>query len=120
MIMCWRAGGGVDPYFALSIDFGPPDETSLNVTNFEHPAVSEYLDVLRAETDFDLRYDAVEQMMLLFTEQVPIVWTASTPVGIGVRPVLRNIDGWRFPDGVPGDGIPGGRVRWGHVWLARP
>jgi peptide/nickel transport system substrate-binding protein len=71
MIMCWRAGGGIDPYFALSIDFGPPDEASLNVTNFEHPAVSEYLDVLRTETDFDLRYDAVEQMMLLFTEQGP-------------------------------------------------
>jgi peptide/nickel transport system substrate-binding protein len=120
MITCWRAGGQADPYITLSNAFGPPDEEPLNYTNFEHPVVAENLDVLRTETDFGVRYDAVERIMLLFTEQVPNLWTASTPVGIGVRPELRNIDGWRFPDGTLGDGIPGGMVMWGHVWRAGP
>jgi peptide/nickel transport system substrate-binding protein len=61
----------------------------------------------------------VERIMLLFTEEVPNMWTAATPVAIGVRPELRNIDGWRFPDGTLGQGIPGGQVMWGHVWLAQ-
>jgi peptide/nickel transport system substrate-binding protein len=117
MVTCWRMGGEADPYITLSNAFGPPDEQPLNFTNFTHPVVDENLEILRLETDFELRFAAVERIMLLFTEAVPNLWTAATPVGIGVRTELRNLDGWRFPDGMLGEGIPGGQVMWGQVWL---
>jgi peptide/nickel transport system substrate-binding protein len=120
MITCWRMGGEADPYVTLYNAFGPPDVQPLNFTNFDHPVVDENLEILRTGADFDARYAAVERIMLLFTEEVPNLWTAATPVAIGTRPELRNVDGWRFPDDTSGDGIPGGQVMWGHVWLAVP
>jgi peptide/nickel transport system substrate-binding protein len=117
-ISCARAGDELDPYITLSNLFGPPDEQPLNLTNFHHPIIAENLEVLRTERDFEHRYEAVERIMMLFTRKVPFLWTAATPTVIAVRPDLRNIAGWRFPDGTPGDGTPNALAMWGQVWLA--
>jgi peptide/nickel transport system substrate-binding protein len=117
MTTCWRAGGQADPYIVLSNAFGPPDVQPLNFTNFTHPLLDENLELLRTAVEFERRYRAVERIMLLLAEQVPGVWAGGTPIVVAVRPELRNIDGWRFPDGTPGEGIPGSQVLWGQVWL---
>jgi peptide/nickel transport system substrate-binding protein len=118
MISCWRSGGQADPYIVLSNAFGPPDQQPLNFTNFTHPVIDEHLEILRTGTDLELRQEAVERIMLLLAEQVPTLWAGATPVVVAVRPELRNIDGWRFPDGILGEGIPGSQVLWGQVWLS--
>jgi peptide/nickel transport system substrate-binding protein len=118
LVSCARAGDELDPYITLSNLFGPPDEQPLNVTNFHHPVVAENLEILRTEDAFERRYEAVEAIMMLFTRKVPFLWTAATPNLIAVRPQLRNIDGWRFPDGAAGDGIPNAITFWSQVWIA--
>ncbi len=115
---CTRAGAELDPYILISNLFGPPEEQPLNITNFKHPVVEENLEILRMATDFETRFEAVENIMMLFTEEVPMLWTAATAMAIAVRPEVRNVGGWTFPDGTPGDGIPNAVAMWGQVWLA--
>ena len=35
---------------------------------------------------------------------------------LGAREPVRNLDGWVFPDGTVGEGVPGATTMWGHVW----
>ena len=45
--------------------------------------------------------------------------TLNDPVtDIAVRDVVKNVDGWVFPDGTTGNGAASAQVMWGHVWLA--
>ncbi|MEX0740443.1 MAG: ABC transporter substrate-binding protein [Pseudohongiella sp.] len=117
MITCWRSSNEQDPYTIMTSDFGPPDIQPLNYTNFTHPLLDEKIEVLRLEPEFDKRYAAVEDIMMLFTEQVPNTWTGSTPAAVAVQPRVRNIKGWTFPDGTPGDGMPVAQVSWAQVWM---
>ena len=117
MITCWRSSNEQDPYTIMTSDYGPPDVQPLNYTNFTHPLLDEKIEVLRLEPDFDERYAAVEDIMMLFTEQVPSTWTGSTPAAVAVQPRVRNIKGWTFPDGTPGDGMPVAQVSWAQVWM---
>jgi peptide/nickel transport system substrate-binding protein len=118
MINCWRQGADSDPYTHLWNAFGPTDEQPLNFTNYEHPELTEQLERLRTEADFEDRYDAVEQIMLLFAEEVPVLWTGGNNEFVAAWPHVRGLTSWEFPDGTPGDGVSGGTVRWGHVWRA--
>lgn len=118
MVSCWRSGNEQDPYIILSSDFGPPDEQPLNYTNFTHPELDELIDALGREPEFEKRYEIAEQIMMLFAREVPNTWTGATPGAIAVRPEVRNIRDWVFPDGTPGNGIPQGQVTWAQIWLA--
>lgn len=117
MISCWRTSNEQDPYIIMSNDFGPPDVQPLNYTNFTHPVIDKNVEILRLEPDFDARYAAVEDIMMLLTEQVPNTWTGSTPAAVAVQPRVRNIMGWTFPDGTLGDGMPVAQVSWAQVWM---
>jgi peptide/nickel transport system substrate-binding protein len=117
MITCWRSSNEQDPYIIMTNDFGPPDVQPLNYTNFTHPVIQENVEILRLEPDFDVRYEAVENIMMLLTEQVPNTWTGSTPAAVAVNPRVRNIMGWTFPDGTMGDGMPVAQVSWAQVWM---
>ncbi|ALO45672.1 Putative Extracellular solute-binding protein [Pseudohongiella spirulinae] len=117
MTTCWRTSNEQDPYIILNNDFGPPDVQPLNYTNFTHPLIDEKLTVLRTEPDFDKRKAAVEEVMMLLTEQVPNTWTGSTPSAVATQPRVRNIKDWTFPDGRLGDGMPVAQVSWAQVWM---
>jgi peptide/nickel transport system substrate-binding protein len=117
MTTCWRTSNEQDPYIILNNDFGPPDVQPLNYTNFTHPLIDEKLTVLRTEPDFDKRKDAVEEVMMLLTEQVPNTWTGSTPSAVATQLRVRNIKDWTFPDGRLGDGMPVAQVSWAQVWM---
>lgn len=114
---CWRTSNEQDPYTILTNDFGPPDVQPLNYTNFTHPLIDEKIEALRLEPDFERRYATVEEIMMLLAEQVPNTWTGSTPAAVAVQPRVRNIMGWRFPDGTLGDGMPVAQVSWAQVWM---
>jgi len=118
MVSCWRSGNEQDPYIILSSDFGPPDQQPLNYTNFTHPELDDLIDALGSEPEFEKRYAIAEQIMMLFAREVPNTWTGATPGAIAVRPEVRNIRDWVFPDGTPGNGIPQGQVTWAQIWLA--
>jgi peptide/nickel transport system substrate-binding protein len=47
---------------------------------------------------------------------VPITFTGGTLSVIAVKDVIKNVDGWVFPDGSEGNGTPDGTAMWGHVW----
>ncbi len=117
MINCWRMGGQDDPYTTLSVAFGDPATQNLNFTNYTDPIVDENLEVLRTETDFDTRYEAVEKIMMHFTEAVPNLWTGGTATTVGYLPKVKNVDGWKFPDGTKGEGVVSAVVTWGQVWV---
>lgn len=116
MINTSRFGSQDDPCAVLRTAFGPPESTPTNFTNFDHPVLREQLDIVCGSVDFDERYEAVEKIMMLFTEQVPHTWTGHTPTVVGASPALQNVAGWVFPDGTLGNGHPGTVVLWGQVW----
>lgn len=117
MINCWRMGGQDDPYTTLSVAFGDPETQSLNFTNYQDPIIDENLEILRTETEFDARFDAVEKIMMHFTEAVPNLWTGGTATSVGYLPKIKNVDGWKFPDGTEGEGVVSAVVTWGQVWV---
>jgi peptide/nickel transport system substrate-binding protein len=119
MINCWRLGEEDDPYITLSDAYGDPEVNPLNVTNHTDPVIDENLEVLRTSTDFDERYDAVEEIMMHLTEAVPNTWTAGTVTMIATLPEVNNVAGWEFPDGTRGSGTPEAITRWGQVWLGQ-
>ena len=103
MTTCWRTSNEQDPYITLNNDFGPVDIQPLNYTNFTHPLIEEKLAILRTEPEFEIRKAAVEDIMMLLTEQVPNTWTGSTPSAVAAQPRVRNLRDWTFPDGPLGD-----------------
>ncbi len=116
-VNCWRMGGTGDPYSTLAVAFGDPETQALNFTNFSDPTMTEQLDVLKSTADLDARKDAVEQIMIRLAEEVPVTWTGSTATAIGAKPEVRNIDGWKFPEGSDGDGVTQGVTFLSWVWL---
>jgi len=117
MVTCWRSSNEQDPYIIFTNDFGPVDVQPLNYTNFTHPAIQQNLEILQLAPEFEARYAAVEQIMLLLAEQVPNTWTGSTPAAVAANPRVRNIRDWTFPDGRLGDGMPVAQVSWAQVWM---
>jgi peptide/nickel transport system substrate-binding protein len=118
MINTSRFSNEDDPCITLRNAFGDPAVTPTNYSNLDNPEIQENLHTLCTTTDFDTRYQAVENIMMLLTELVPHTWTGHTPTTVAARPELKNIGGWTFPDGTPGDGHPMTVVTWSHVSLA--
>ena len=112
-VQCWRVGAETDPYFTLKNNF---TEGPLGVTGYTSAAIDEGLDTLRTTTDIEERKGAVEQIGLDIAENVPNLFTGYTLTDIAVRDVVKNVDGWTFPDDSPGDGVPGAQAMWVEVW----
>ena len=117
MINCWRMGGEADPYTTLSIAFGDVATEPLNFTNYTSDTLDANLEILRTSTDFDERYDAVEEIGFEFAEQVPNSWTGGIATLIGFEPDVHNVGGWVLPDGTEGSGITDAVERWSQVWV---
>ncbi|MBK5221441.1 MAG: ABC transporter substrate-binding protein [Acidimicrobiia bacterium] len=117
-LACWRAGGGDgDPLSTLLNFFGPVPTSSGNFTNFTSPEIDDALERLRGTTDFEERYQAVEDLGLVVAEQVPLTWNQATPTLIGYREDVIGIPTWGFPDGTPGNGTPGASMHFHQVFL---
>jgi peptide/nickel transport system substrate-binding protein len=112
---CTRHGAARDPYFVFLRSFTPGPA---NVTEFTDPKIDENLQVLRSTTDLEKRKAAAEQISLVLADQVPITFTGSTLTVVAVGNAVKNVDGWKFPNGDKGNGTPDGTAMWGHVWLA--
>ncbi len=117
MVTCWRSSNEQDPYIIFTNDFGPPDVQPLNYTNFTHPVIQQNLEVLQLAPEYEQRYAAVENILMLLAEQVPNTWTGSTPSAVAANPKVRNLRDWTFPDGRLGDGMPVAQVSWAQVWI---
>lgn len=117
MINTSRYGNQDDPCTTMRNTFGDPAVSPLNWTRFHTPEIAELIVTLCQNTDFDVRYEALEKIMTILAENVPHTWTGHTPNTVGARADLKNIGGWRFPDGTLGDGHPMTVVQWGQVWL---
>lgn len=117
MVTCWRSSNEQDPYIIFSNDFGDPALQPLNYTNFAHPLISQNVEVLQLVPEFEQRYAAVENILMLLVEQVPNTWTGSTPSAVAANPKVRNLRDWTFPDGRLGDGMPVAQVSWAQVWI---
>ena len=112
-VQCWRVGAETDPYNTLKNAF---TEGPLNFTGYTSPEIDEALVTLRTTADVEERKGAVEQIGLDIAENVPNLFTGYTLTDVAVRDVVKNIDGWTFPDESPGDGVPGATTMWGEVW----
>jgi peptide/nickel transport system substrate-binding protein len=112
-VQCWRVGSETDPYTTLRDAFS---EGPLNFTGYTSPEIDEALVTLRSTTDIEERKAAVEQIGMDIAENVPNLFTGYTLTDVAVRDVVKNIDGWTFPDDSKGDGVPGATTMWGEVW----
>jgi peptide/nickel transport system substrate-binding protein len=112
-VQCWRVGAETDPYTTLKNAF---TEGPLNFTGYTSPEIDEGLDTLRTTTDLAERQGAVAQISMDISENLPNLFTGYTLTDIAVRDVVKNVDGWTFPDGSEGDGVPGAQAMWGFVW----
>ncbi|MBJ7451871.1 MAG: hypothetical protein JHC71_07265, partial [Blastococcus sp.] len=112
-VQCFRVSDESDPYYTLDEAF---TEGPLNFTGYTSPVITEQLEALRTTTDLEERKAAVAAISLDISENVPNVFTGYTLTDVAVRDVVKNIDGWTFPDDTPGDGVPGAATMWGHVW----
>ena len=112
-VQCWRVGAETDPYTTLKNAF---TEGPLNFTGYTSPEIDEGLDTLRTTTDLEARKAAVEAIGMDIAENVPNLFTGYTLTDVAVRDVVKNVDGWTFPDESEGDGVPGATTAWGEVW----
>jgi peptide/nickel transport system substrate-binding protein len=112
-VQCWRVGSETDPYTTLRDAF---TEGPLNFTGYTSSVIDENLTTLRSTTDIEERKAAVEAIGMDIAENVPNLFTGYTLTDIAVRDVVKNVDGWTFPDESEGDGVPGATTMWGEVW----
>jgi peptide/nickel transport system substrate-binding protein len=112
-VQCWRFSEEQDPYFIVKDAFTPGP---LSFTGYTSPEIDEALETLRSTTDIEERKAAVEAVSLDVSENVPNLFTGYTLTDVAVRDVVKNVDGWTFPDGTPGDGVPAASTMWSHVW----
>ncbi len=117
MINCWRQGGDTDPYTVLFNAFGDPETQPLNFTNYHNDQVADILERLRTTDDQNERFDALEELGLLFAEDVPNTWTGGNNEFIATQPAVNGVDTWKLPDGAVGDGAKNGVTIWGQVWV---
>ncbi len=110
---CTRVGGDNDPYILLSQAFQPGP---LNMTAFQSPEIDEQLEILKGTADLDERKAAIEEIGLVLNENVPNTFAGGTLTVMAARDVVRNMDGWVFPDGTKGNGAANASAMWGHVW----
>jgi peptide/nickel transport system substrate-binding protein len=113
---CWRVGDQGDPYRTFSDAF--VEGSPLNFTRYHDPRIDANLEVLRTTADTADRKAAVEEILVVLAEGVPNTFTAGTLTVLAVRDSVKGVDGWTFPDGTAGEGVPGATTMWGHVWLA--
>jgi peptide/nickel transport system substrate-binding protein len=116
MINCWRQGGDEDPAVVLGNAFGDPEISVLNFTNYHNEQVAEILETVRQNRDTDVRAEALEELGLLFAEDVPNTWTGSNNEFIAATDDVHGIDSWEFPDGTVGNGAHTGITLWSQVW----
>jgi peptide/nickel transport system substrate-binding protein len=114
-VQCWRVGAEADPYTTLNSAFTPGP---LDFTGYTSPTIDDGLEVLRTTTDVAKRKDAVEKISMDIAENVPNLFTGYTLTDVAVQQKVKNVGGWKFPDGTKGDGVPGATTMWGFVWLA--
>lgn len=114
---CWRLGSENDPYTEFTANYGPPETSILNVTNFQSDELDAMIEELRTTADFDARYAIVEEIGLFLNDEMPQSWGVGTPTAIGAVDAIKNLPGWTFPDGSLGAGPTTGIGRWGQVWL---
>jgi peptide/nickel transport system substrate-binding protein len=114
-VQCFRFSEESDPYFILDEAFTPGP---LNFTVYQSPEIDAGLETLRTTTDLEERKEAVAAISLDISENVPNLFTGYTLTDVAVREEVKNVDGWAFPDGTKGDGVPGATTMWGFVWLA--
>ncbi|WP_143030309.1 ABC transporter substrate-binding protein [Blastococcus aurantiacus] len=110
---CTRVGADRDPYIVFSQAF---TEGPLNMTAFQSPEIDEQLEILRTTTDVEERKAAVEAIGEVLNENVPNTYSGGTLTVMAARDVVRNLDGWVFPDDTKGNGAASAQVMWGHVW----
>jgi peptide/nickel transport system substrate-binding protein len=110
---CTRHGAARDPYYVFQRAFTPGVP---NVTEFTDPRIDAALETMRGSTDVEERKAAAEEISLVLAEEVPITFTGGTLTVVAVKDVIKNVDGWVFPDGTEGNGTPDGTAMWGHVW----
>jgi peptide/nickel transport system substrate-binding protein len=113
-VKCFRAGLDRDPYPTLSDAF--TEESNINFTRFTDPSIDENLERLAASADLEERQAVVEEISMTVNENFPMTYHGSTLSVLAARDVVKNVDGWTFPDGTPGSGVPGGTAMWGFVW----
>ena len=111
---CFRAGLDRDPLPTLFDAFSP--DSSINFTRFSDPSIDANLDALAASDDQAERQGLVEEISTTVNENFPMTYHGSTLSVLGARDVVKNLDGWTFPDGTEGSGIPGATTMWGFVW----
>jgi peptide/nickel transport system substrate-binding protein len=112
-VQCFRVGTESDPYVTLKNAF---TEGPLNFTGYTSAVIDEGLDTLRTTTDIEERKAAVEAIGMDIAENVTNVYTGYTLTDLAVRDTVKNVDGWTFPDGTAGNGVPGATAMWGFVW----
>jgi peptide/nickel transport system substrate-binding protein len=113
-VQCFRFSSEEDPYYILKDAFTPG---ALNFTGYTSAVIDENLEILRSTTDLQERQAAVEAISLDVSENVPNLFTGYTLTDIAVQDEVKNVGGWEFPDGTPGNGVPGATAMWGHVWV---
>ena len=113
---CWRVGSQDDPSRIFADAFG---DGPLNFTKFTDSRITEQVNLLRTTTELAARKQAVEKISLVLAEMVPNTFTAGTLTLLAAKQDVKNLDGWTFPDGTKGEGVPGATTMWGHVWRTK-
>jgi peptide/nickel transport system substrate-binding protein len=83
IVNCWRIGSQNDPSTVYNVDFGDPETSAGNVTNFSDPRLTELMLELQTTAEFEERYAINEEIGILINENVPISFGVGTATVIG-------------------------------------
>ncbi|MEM9651430.1 MAG: ABC transporter substrate-binding protein [Actinomycetota bacterium] len=114
-IGCWADGNEQDPLQIFRNRYG--EDQVLNWTNLVTPEITEQINILRNNLDFDVRKAATAEISRITAELMPLHWWASGSNLVLTKPMVRGLENYTYPDGGAGERMPSGRIWWHEVWI---
>ena len=118
MATCWRVGGESDPAMMFGPLFGPIRTSPLNVSNLHNEPLTTFVEMLHSSSVETVRQAAVEQIMLMLTEQMPMIYLSHAQSAVIGHPGTKGLGYWQLPNGNEVYGQVAGVGRWSDVWLS--
>lgn len=114
-VACWVDGNEQDPLQIFRTRYAA--DQVLNWTNFVSPEITEQIDILRNNLDFEIRRAATAEISRITAEEMPIYWWASGATLVVTKPTVHGLETYSYPDGGGNERMSGGRVWWQEVWI---
>ncbi|CAA9267251.1 MAG: Dipeptide-binding ABC transporter, periplasmic substrate-binding component [uncultured Acidimicrobiales bacterium] len=90
-----------------------------NLLDIDDARVRELVEQGRASGDPEVRKKIYQDLMVRVNELQAYTFHGGLATALGAKPDIKNIAGWKLPDGSLGEGHPGASPRFVEIWRQR-